>query len=137
MHGGFWGVHPNTSGEAVLVRLGWLSLDYVLALHGLKLFLRLLHGQGGSSLQACAIDRGVDPDVLGHGPFFRRAHEFLVYLNGSSDRDLFSESILKNDGPLREALFSDLNLGVGKGMREPLVQNSCMGHGKGSGPPCY
>ena len=103
------GVHPNTSGEAVLVRLGWLSLDYVLALHGLKLFLRLLHGQGGSNFQACAIDRGVDPDVLGHGPFFRWAHEFLVYLNGSSDRDLFSESILKNDGPLREALFSDLN----------------------------
>ena len=26
------GVHPNTSGEAVLVRLGWLSLDYLLAL---------------------------------------------------------------------------------------------------------
>ena len=85
-------------------------MDYVLALHGLKLFLRLLHGHGGSSLQACAIDRGGgDLDVLGHGPFFRQAHEFLVYLNGSSDRDLFSESILKNDGPLREALFSDLN----------------------------
>ena len=50
-----------------------------------------------------------DPDVLGHGPFFRRAHEFLVYLNGRSNRDLLSESILKNDGPLRDALFSDLN----------------------------
>ena len=103
------GVHPNTSGEAVLVRLGWLSLDYLLALHGLKLFIKLFHGHGNVALQTSTVERGNDPKGLGHGVFFKRAHEFLKYLNANNDKNLFSEGILRDDRPLREALFRDLN----------------------------
>jgi hypothetical protein len=103
------GVHPDTSGEAVLVRLGWLSLDYLLALHGLKLFIKLFHGHGNVALQTSTVERGNDPKGLGHGVFFKRAHEFLKYLNANNDKNLFSEGILRDDRPLREALFRDLN----------------------------
>ena len=41
--------------------------------------------------------------------FFKRAHEFLNYLNDNSDIDLYGVGILKNDKPLREALFRDLD----------------------------
>ena len=51
-----------------------------------------------------------------------------VYFNGSSDRDLFSESILKNDGPLRKALFSDFNR-CWQMYEGALALDSCMGHG--------
>ena len=103
------GVHPNSSGEGVLVRLGWLSLDYLLALHGLKLFLKLYHGHGSEDLQTSTVDRGIHPQALGHGIFFQRAYEFLKYLNDQSDTDLCGVRILKNDKPLREALFKDLD----------------------------
>ena len=102
------GVHPNSSGEAVLVRLGWLPLDYLLALHGLKLFLKLSLGLGSKVLQSSTVDRGVLPGH-GHGTSFSRAHEFLTYLNQLTEVDLFSQNILKNDAPLRDALFLDLN----------------------------
>ena len=104
------GVHPNTSGEAVLVRLGWLSLDYLLALHALKLFIKFFHGHGGNALQVGTVERGNDLGGYGHGVFFKRAHEFLTYLNVSSGEiDLFAAEILKDDKPLRKALFQDLD----------------------------
>jgi len=103
------GVHPNTSGEAVLVRLGWLSLDYLLALHGLKLFLKLYHGHGGKVLHACTVDRGEHPGDYGQGVFFERAHEFLTYLNENSATNLFDKKVLSDDTPLREILFRDLD----------------------------
>ena len=86
-----------------------MSLDYLLALHGLKLFLKLYHGHGSEDLQASTVDRGIHPNALGHGVFFKRAHEFLNYLNDNSDIDLYGVGILKNDKPLREALFRDLD----------------------------
>ena len=103
------GVYPNTSGEAVLVRLGWLSLDYLLALHGLKLFLKLYHGHGGKVLHACTVDRGEHPGDYGQGVFFERAHEFLTYLNENSATNLFDKKVLSDDTPLREILFRDLD----------------------------
>ena len=103
------GVHPNTSGEAVLVRLGWLPLDYLLALHGLKTFLKLYHGQGGQVLKSCTYDRGNCLEAYGHGDFFSKAYEFLTYLNTGSDVDLMDPNIIKNDSPLRKSLYHDLN----------------------------
>jgi hypothetical protein len=48
-------------------------------------------------------------EAKGLAYFFKRAHEFLKYLNDQSDADLCGVSILKNDTPLREALFKDLD----------------------------
>ena len=74
------GVHPNASGEAVLVRLGWMPLDYLLALHGLRWYLRIFHGQYGEEFRERLLEcRGGDCRDR-HLAFLTSAHEFLVLM---------------------------------------------------------
>ena len=42
------GVHPTTSGEAILVRLVWLPLDYLLACYGIRWFVKCWFGRCGA-----------------------------------------------------------------------------------------
>ena len=100
------GVRESISGEAVFVRLGWLPLDYLLACHGLRWFLKCWFGRCGTRLRRRLRKDGIhnNPDFV----FFNRAHEFLVYLEGISGFDLFSTRMLKDDSLIREAMYMDL-----------------------------
>ena len=91
------GVRKNTSGEAVLARLGWLPLDYELALHGLRWYLKWHHGRIGSTA----------PSPSYH--FAVRARELLAYLIELTGYDLFAERITRDDTLLRDALYKDVN----------------------------
>ena len=50
------GVPDKTSGIAALVRLGWLPLDYVLAYHGLRWYMRIKRQELGSRLNKKGIE---------------------------------------------------------------------------------
>ena len=93
----------------MLVRLGWLSLDYLLALHGLKMFFKSFHGYCSKTLRECTLNQERNFDDFGHGIFFDRAREFLTYLSSVGGSDLFAPSLLCNDQPMRNALFLDLD----------------------------
>ena len=70
------GVNPSTSGEAVLVRMGWLPLDYLLALHGLRWYIRCSHGLCGVEVKDSA-EFEEDQRLTGY-QFFDRAANFLI-----------------------------------------------------------
>ena len=80
-----------------------------MALHGLKLFLKLFHGHGSDSLGASTVDRGKNPHGYGHDVFFQRAYEFLTYLNVKCEHDLFAINVKGDNGVLRDVLYQDLN----------------------------
>ena len=52
--------------------------------------------------------RTVSVDVDNGSLIFRRVHEFLVYLGDVCGRNLITRDILRDDKPLRDAMFTDL-----------------------------
>ena len=83
------GVNKKTSGEACLVRLGWLSLDYLLAYHALRWFLKAHNGKPETELRQ-QWEKMADKERLKHSQFYRPAQKFLSYLNGMVDIDLYT-----------------------------------------------
>ena len=96
----------NTLLNPIFFCLGWMPLDYLLALHGLKWLLKCRHRFLGEELQR----RAGEGSTRGSGncQLFTRAYEFLIYLAELSGSDLLSIHILRDDGPLRDALYMDL-----------------------------
>ena len=98
------GVRPNTSGEEVLVRLGWLNLDYKVVLHGIKWYLKFRFGLCGTQLKS----RTEFVDTNSGSLLFRRVYEFLVYLGSVVGRGPLCRDILRDDIPLRDIMYTDL-----------------------------
>ena len=72
------GLRRNASGEATLVRLGWLPLDYRLALLGMKCYIRwrVDKDKRKSKRELKHIMSSESASYV----FFDRALEFLIYL---------------------------------------------------------
>ena len=89
------------------MKLGWLSLDYLLVYHALRWFLKAYNGNKTEELcqQWIAIKRS---DKWEHSSFYRPAFNFLTYLNRLVEFDLFTCSERSGYEPIRGALFSDL-----------------------------
>ena len=100
------GLHKNASGEAALVRLGWMPLDYKLALLGLKYYVKCWLGRCGETVRRRL--REELAHINGKYSFYKRAHEFLMYLEHLSGFHLLTAETLKDDGKLKEAMYTDL-----------------------------
>ena len=97
------------------MRLGWLSLDYLLAYHALRWFLKAYNGNKTEELcQQWVAIKG--SEKWEHSSFYRPAFNFLNYLNGLVEVDLFTCSKKSGFEPIRDALFIDLTR-YWKGMR--------------------
>ena len=102
------GVYPNTANLAVLVRLGWLPLEYKLALNAVMWCFRMLRGVGGPTLNAFYSMLQCDPDRLGRTATLQPAIDFVTHLNSFTDIDLFEVPFTRAREAIKSAMYSEL-----------------------------
>ena len=115
------GLHPAASGEAALVRLGWLPLDYLLALHDLKYYLRCYHGRFGPDLYSRArrrADPSRYPDMLRQTCLSRNPRIEIFFFEKSKNVMIQEQDLLKafSLGVQR----SPMSFGVSSGCKHTL-----------------
>ena len=100
---------------SVLVRLGWLPLEFQLALNACCWYLRIVRGDAGVALKKLAGDLFTDTDCFWNPAwsrtiFFKPAHDLLHRLNGllSDDIDIFKLPISAAKVSIKEAMFLEL-----------------------------
>jgi len=104
------GAHPKTAGLAILVRLGWLPLDYKLALNAVMWSLRTLNDTAGPTLRAFYASISDHPDILTRTATLQPAFDFLAYLNKYTDTDLFTVPLKCVKSAIKVAMFNELTI---------------------------
>ena len=72
------GVPPGTGNLAVLVRLGWLPLDYFLALRACIWYLKVIKGEAGLASKKLVFDTYKDDELWTNTCLFKPAFFGLV-----------------------------------------------------------
>ena len=104
------GAHPKTAGLAILVRLGWLPLEYRLALNAVMWSLRTLNDIAGPTLHAFYTSISDQPDKLQRTATLQPAFDFLAHLNKFADTDLFAIPIKRVKQVIQTAMFNELTI---------------------------
>ena len=75
------GVAQRTANLAIIVRLGWLPLEYRLALNAIMWFLKTMRDDAGPTL--CAFYSSIvnRPDMVSRTATIQPAIDFVSYLN--------------------------------------------------------
>ena len=76
------GVPDNTSHLAVLVRLGVMPLNYMLAYRSAIWYLKLIKGLCGPALRDMYLRFRDDDEAFGSTNFFKPVRDFVIRLNG-------------------------------------------------------
>ena len=92
------------------MRLGWLPLEYRLALNAVMWSLRTLNDTAGPTLHAFYRSISNHPDKLIRTATIQPAFDFLAYLNNYSDTDLFSIPIKHVKKAIQNAMFNELTI---------------------------
>ena len=103
------GAYPTTSGLSVLVRLGWLPLEYRLALNAIMWCMRILNNKAGRTLNAFYSSINTDPLLLSHTATIQPAIDFVNYLNNFSSENLFNIPFPRIKKAIQIAMFSELS----------------------------
>ena len=102
------GVPPGTGSMAVLVRLGWLPLDYYLALRACIWYLKVINGEAGLSVKKLAFDVYADDELWSNTCLFKPAFLFLTRLSKLSGINLFVLSPKDRVDEIKKAMFLEL-----------------------------
>ena len=103
------GVYPNTASLAVLVRLGWLPLEYKLALNAVMWCYRVLRGTGGPTLDAFYSRLQDNPDILSRTATLQHAIDFVQHLDKFTDIDLFEVPFSQARQAIKTAMYNELS----------------------------
>ena len=106
----FLDVYPNTANLAVLVRLGWLPLEYKLALNAVMWCFWMIRGVGGPTLNAFYSMLQHNPDKLGRTATLQPAIDFVSHLNSFTDVDLFEVPFTRAREAIKSAMYAELTL---------------------------
>ena len=102
------GVAQRTANLAIIVRLGWLPLEYKLALNAIMWCLKTMRDDAGPTLGAFYSSIVNRPDMLSRTATIQPAIDFVSYLNNFSNVNLFDIPTKHVKLKLREAMFTEL-----------------------------
>ena len=102
------GAHPCSSHTAILVRLGWLPLEYRLALNAVMWCLRTLNNKAGPTLSAFYSSIKTRPHLVSRTATIQPAINFVSHLNNFYDGNLFDIPLTRVKSALQEAMFAEL-----------------------------
>ena len=102
------GVPPGTANMAVLVRLGWLPLDYFLAMRACLWYLKVLNGEAGLSVKKLAFDIYAEDELWSNTCLFKPAFLFLTRLSKISGVNIFVLSPKERVAGIKKAMFLEL-----------------------------
>ena len=104
------GAHGSSCAEAVLVRLGVMSLRYMLAFRAAQWFLKIISGESDSLLLEQWRTMCTNNEAYEFSCFYRGCNEFIKRLNTFADVDIFSCPRGQRRKNLSNAIFCDLSL---------------------------
>ena len=102
------GVPPGTGNMAVLVRLGWLPLDYYLACRACVWYLKVIKGEAGCAVKEFAWRTYANDENWANTCLLKPAFHLLTRLSISSGIDLFNVSPKLRFIEIKNAMFSEL-----------------------------
>ena len=102
------GAHPTTANLAIMVRIGWLPLEYKYALNAIMWTLRIINNTAGPTLEAFYNSINTDPHLLKLTATIQPAIDFLTHLNKYSDHDLLQVHLKQAKSAIRTAMFNEL-----------------------------
>jgi len=107
------GLPPGTSNLAVLVRLGIMPLNYLLAYRACTWYLRIVKGLAGSEVHDQLWNLYSDDEAWTQTCFFRPAYELIkrlnLYVKDAHKIDIFTAPFHVGRRLLKEAFFHELN----------------------------
>ena len=108
------GVPPDTSDKSVLIRLGWLPLEYYLAFRSCIWYLKIMRGEAGTALKIIHDEFYNDFSTYWNPKwyrtrFFMPARKLITRLNKIlNDTDIFSLKIENAKIAIKKAMYLEL-----------------------------
>ena len=104
------GVPPGTGNMAVLVRLGWLPLDYFLALRACVWYLKVIKGEAGLAAKRLVVDTFADDELWTNTCLFKPAFSLLTRLSKLTGINIFDLSPKDRVEGIKSAMFQELTM---------------------------